>query len=304
MKMMTQMNFQMKLFMAKGNRLMMCFSGKANIGQTKITLRGLVLPVLLLFSTWAFAQNDAALFPEKPEPAVYVHDYSGWLQPFQKNALEQKLRAYWDSTSTQIVVMIRPNLGDYDRASYAFELGNQWGIGRKDKNNGVVMLIKSEAPDRGIFIATGYGTEGALPDITAGRIIRGTMGPFFRQQQYYEGINAGLDDIIAALEGEFQKDPGQQDGAGVSILVILFIALVFFLVFGSIVYKLRNVGQMITHDGKGKRKRDRDDDNFGGGWWMGGGGSGGFGGGSSGGWGGGGSFGGGSFGGGGAGGDW
>jgi len=299
------MNFQTRLFMAKGNSVMIYLRSEIRNWKSISNLLWIVLPFSLLLSTRVLAQTDAGLFPEKPEPAVYVHDYSGWLQPFQKNALEQKLRGYWDSTSTQIVVMIRPNLGDYDKASYAFELGNRWGIGRKDKNNGVVMLIKSEAPDRGIFIATGYGAEGALPDITAGRIIRGTMGPYFRQQQYYEGINAGLDDIIAALEGEFQKDPSQQDGKGVPILVILFIALVFFIVFGAIVYKLRNVGQMITHDGRGK-KRNRDDDNFGGDWWMGGGFGGGSSGGSSGGgsWGGGGSFGGGSFGGGGAGGDW
>ncbi len=258
----------------------------------------LLLPLMLLLPVWGTAQTDIDLFPKKPEPAVYVHDYAGFLQPFQKNALEEKLRSYWDSTSTQIVVMIRPNIGDYDKATYAFELGNRWGIGRKDKNNGVLVLIKSEAPDRGIFIATGYGTEGALPDITAGRIIRNTMGPYFRQQQYYDGINAGLDDIITALEGEFQKDGTPQTGSGASILVILFIALMFFLVVGSIVYKLRNVGNMITKNGRGN--------SFGGGgWmgggWMGGGGSGGFGGGSGSD---GGSFGGGSFGGGGAGGDW
>jgi len=121
------MNFQTRLFMAKVSWLL-----------------------LFLLPLAAFAQSDAGLFPPKPEPAVYVHDYSGWLQPNQISALEQKLRNYWDSTSTQVVVMIRPDIGDYDKASYAFELGNRWGIGRKDKNNGVVMLIKSEAPDRGI----------------------------------------------------------------------------------------------------------------------------------------------------------
>ncbi len=298
------MNFLTRLFTVKAFNIagLQCQVHR----KPAISLIGLLYLSLLFLPNLARSQQDNTLFPKKPEPAVYVHDYAGWLQPYQKNALEQKLRGYWDSTSTQIVVMIRPNIGDYDKASYAFELGNQWGIGRKDKNNGVVMLIKSEAPDRGIFIATGYGTEGALPDITAGRIIRGTMGPYFRQQQYFEGINAGLDDIISALEGEFQQDDGQQSGKGVSILVLLFIALIFFLIIGGIVYKLRNVGQMITHDGRAKKNRNRDDDNFGGGWWIGGGG---FGGGSSGssggGWGGGGgSFGGGSFGGGGAGGDW
>jgi len=301
------MNFLTRLFMVKdkqGKVDGLPPSPRLGLYPPKPWRRRAKLLLLLLLPLAAFAQGDAALFPTKPKPAVYVHDYSGWLQPNQKSALEQKLRSYWDSTSTQIVVMIRPDIGDYDKASYAFELGNRWGIGRKDKDNGVVMLIKSEAPDRGIFIATGYGTEGALPDITAGQIIRNTMGPYFRQQQYYEGINAGIDNIIAALQGEFQKESAQEAGKGVSILVLLFIALLFFLVMGAIVYKLRNIGQMITHDGRSK-KRNRDDDNFGGGWWIGGGG---FGGGSSGGggWGGGGggSFGGGSFGGGGAGGDW
>ncbi len=266
----------------------------------------LLIWIMALLPLWTMAQTGGKLFPDKPEPAVYVHDYSGWLQPDQKNALEQKLRAYWDSTSTQIVVMIRPDLGDYDRASYAFELGNQWGIGRKDKNNGVVVLIKSEAPDRGIFIATGYGTEGALPDITAGQIIRNTMGPYFRQQQYYEGINAGLDDIIRALNGEFTKDPAEELSVGMAIFILLIVAVIFFLVIGLIFYKLRKAGQWITNNGKNNRD---DDDHMGGGWFFGGGGgnSGGWGGGSSGGggWGGGGgSFGGGSFGGGGAGGNW
>jgi uncharacterized protein len=257
---------------------------------------------ILLLPTLFWAQNDP-VFPEKPEPAVYVHDYSGWLQPEQKNALEQKLRAYWDTTSTQIVVMIRPDLGGYDKASYAFELGNRWGIGRADKDNGVVMLIKSEAPDRGIFIATGYGAEGALPDITAGRIIRNTMAPYFRQQQYFEGINAGLDDIIRALSGEFKNDAQPEElNSGEKLFMIFFILLMIGLIAFGVISAFKSAGKMITHDGS-KRSRRRNDD-----WWMGGG----FGGGSSGGWGGGGSwggggggsFGGGSFGGGGAGGDW
>ncbi|MFN4257325.1 MAG: TPM domain-containing protein, partial [Saprospiraceae bacterium] len=108
-----------------------------------------LLLAMLFIGFQAFAQTDAALFPPKPEPAVYVHDYAGWLTPDEKTRLEQKLVRYSDTTSTQIVVMIRPDIGDYDKASYAFELGNRWGIGRKQKNNGVVVLIKTEAPERG-----------------------------------------------------------------------------------------------------------------------------------------------------------
>ena len=301
MKTMMTMNFQMTLFMVEGS----LFKGRSGTLFT-----GLLLCVvgLLLLASPVFAQKDSNLFPQKPEPAVYVHDYAGWLQPQEKNALEQKLRAYHDSTTTQVVVMIRSDIGDYDKSSYAFELGNRWGIGRADKNNGVVMLIKTEAPQRGIFIATGYGTEGALPDITAGLIIRNTMGPYFRSQQYYQGIDAGVDEIIRALSGEFKTEPGKPLSLGESIFTLLFIALIFFLVLGFIINRLRKVSKFITHDGS--RNIGRRDRNDGWGGWMGGGG--GWGGGSSGGggWGGGGgsfgggSFGGGSFGGGGAGGDW
>lgn len=291
------MNFLMKLSMA--------IDGRAAVNSLR---RGLFAALILLLAQLLPAQSDNDVFPTKPEPAVYVHDFSGWLAPGEKAALEQKLRTYWDSTSTQIVVMIRPDLGDYDKASYAFELGNRWGIGRKDKNNGVVMLIKSEPPDRGIFIATGYGTEGALPDITAGRIIRNTIGPYFRQQQYYQGIDAGLNDIIKALAGEFTTDEPEKELSKSVLLVLLIVFLCLFGLMGYIFYRVRKgLGTMYTKDGRLARRKGRNnDDGWGGGWWIGGGG---FGGGSSGGggWGGGssgGDFGGGSFGGGGAGGDW
>jgi uncharacterized protein len=262
------------------------------------------LLLLLLLPLLTFAQQDKKLFPDKPTPAVYVHDYAGWLAPQEISALEQKIRAYHDSTTTQIVVMIRPDIGDYDKSSYAFELGNRWGIGRSDKDNGVVMLIKTQAPERGIFIATGYGTEGALPDITAGMIIRNTMGPYFRQQQYYQGINAGVDDIIQALSGEFKAEPSKPLSTGEAIFIVLFIGLIFFLVVGGIVYRLRKFSQFISHDGSKRVNRRDHDGGFGGGWMGGGWGGGSSGGGGGWGGGGGGSFGGGSFGGGGAGGDW
>lgn len=260
----------------------------------------LLLPLLLLLPLYTSAQGDKDLFPPKPEPAVYVHDYANWLTPHEKAVLEQKLVRYYDSTSTQIVVMIRPDIGDYDKASYAFELGNRWGIGRKDKNNGVVLLIKTEQPGRGAFIATGYGTEGALPDITAGRIIRNTMIPYFQREEYAKGIEAGVDDIIRALSGEF-KNEGEK-GIPIPWWVPVLIVLLIFLFFWFMAKMAKKHGTWYTHSGTGIPRRSvrRRNGDWGGGWWIGGGG-----GSSGGGWGGGGgSFGGGSFGGGGAGGDW
>ncbi len=257
------------------------------------------LCLALFVATPIRAQNqDGKLFPDKPEPAVYVHDYVGWLTPDEKTRLEQKLVRYYDSTTTQIVVMIRSDIGDYDKSSYAFELGNRWGIGRKSKNNGIVMLIKSEPPDRGIFIATGYGTEGALPDITAGRIVRDVMAPYFRQQEYYQGIDAGTSAIIEALSGEFSAD-GAEEGQKMPGWVGF---LIFLLIFGLIIFIAWKSRHSTLYDNKGTRTKSRGSDWWGGPWGGGGGWTGG--GGGGGGWGGGGSFGGGSFGGGGAGGDW
>lgn len=298
-----KMNFPMKLYTVDGRRW------TANGGWWLHRQGGrwawlAAVALLWLPLTLLRGQTAGEVFPPKPDPAVYVHDYSGWLSASEKAMLEEKLRRYTDSTSTQIVVMIRPDIGDYDKSSYAFELGNRWGIGRKSKNNGVVMLIKSEPPDRGIFIATGYGVEGALPDITAGQIIRNTMAPYFRQKQYYQGIDAGTTDIIRALSGEFKADREQKkdgDGAGV-IVLIFFIVMILFIIF---VVRAARHETMYSGRGASHRPRRRGGDD----WWIGGGGwgsgsSGGWGGGSSGGWGGGGGFGGGSFGGGGAGGDW
>lgn len=324
------MNFPMRLFMADGRRStvdggrptvqdLSCSPSLAHPLVCSLApplTRSPTYPLTRLLLVWLlwwgvaplFGQVGQEAFPAKPDPAVFVHDYSGWLSAGEKDALENKLRRYADTTSTEIVVMIRPEIGDYDRSSYAFELGNRWGIGRKSKNNGVVLLIVTEQPNRGAFIATGYGAEGALPDITAGRIIRKTMIPYFREERYYDGVDAGLNDIIRALSGEFKADKRDRKGPPAwAFLIIFLVVLIVFIVFARIAHKY---GTLYTDSGPKRRRNRRHDD-----WWGGGRGwGGGFGGGSGGGWGGGGfgggggwgggGFGGGSFGGGGAGGSW
>ncbi len=96
--------------------------------------------------------------------------------------LEQKLVAFNDSTSTQIAIVIVPTLGGYDKADYAQTLAEKWGIGQKRTNNGVLILIKPKTPgSKGeVQIATGYGLEGAIPDITCAEIIDREILPAFR----------------------------------------------------------------------------------------------------------------------------
>ena len=244
------------------------------------------------------AQSDADLFPVRPEAAVYVNDFSNWLTSAENNLLEQQLRAMNDTTSTQIIVIIKPDIGDFDRSSYAIEIGNRWGVGQKDKDNGIVMLIVTAGSQRGVFISTGYGLEGALTDVVSARIARDEMVPYFKEGRNYEGISRGIDAVSAAVHGEYDADSSGEGGPinpWLVIIGIFIIIIILMTIFGK-----GNNGRMLTGDGTSS----------GGGFWgggFGGGfGGGGFGGGSSSGGGGfgGGSFGGGSFGGGGGGASW
>ncbi len=265
--------------------------------------RILLAALSLVFSFSALvAAEDPGLFPAKPEPAVYVHDYSHWLTGEQANTLEQQLRAMHDTTSSQIVVMIRPDIGDYDRVTYATELGNRWGIGRSDKDNGVVMLIVTEGSQRGIFISPGYGLEGALTDLQATQIAR-DMVPYFRDGNYYDGVQYGVSSVISAIHGEYTGDSasGAQESDDGWIVLAIFLGIIFLMIFFSafVKYDTQDISGTGSF-GSGSRRRSS------GGWYGGGSwGGGSWGGGSSsgGGWGGGG-FGGGGFGGGGGGASW
>jgi uncharacterized protein len=263
--------------------------------------------LVLLCSGGIFAQTDAELFPPKPDPAVYVHDYANWLTPHERSTLEYKLRRYWDSTSTQIIVMIRPDIGDYDKNTYATELGEQWGVGQKGKDNGVVILVKTEQPQRGVYIATGYGAEGALPDGLAGEIVRTVILPSFKNGEYFIGLDKGTTAVTKALSGEFIREKAKSSSFPFWLILLIFLGV--FLLFSYIMRNSRAAHEY-NHNGKRYRRTIYGDDTYdrghrgssGGGWIIGGGG---FGGGDSGGGGfGGGDFGGGGFGGGGAGGDW
>lgn len=185
---------------------------------------------LFFLQSIVFAQD----MPPKPNPARLVNDFvGGLLSPSQIEQLEQKLRAYQDSTSTQVAIVIVKSVQPYDISEYAVKLGRDWGIGQKDKNNGILLLW---APgDRKIYIATGYGAEGGLTDARSKRIIEQTIKPYFKQLQYYEGLNAAADDIIKYQSGEFEADPsaGDEGDGWVGIIIILIIIVVILYIIGK-----------------------------------------------------------------------
>src|SRR5258705_3088315 len=140
----------------------------------------LFIPVFL-FSICALAQIDKVI-PPKPSPPRLVNDFTNTLTVEQREALEQKLVRYDDSTTNQVAVVIIPTTGDYPIENVALRILRDWGVGSK-KNNGIVILIAKD--DRKIRIEVGSGLEGAIPDITARSIIDNSITPNFREGNYY-----------------------------------------------------------------------------------------------------------------------
>lgn len=251
-----------------------------------------LLAILLLISGIMFAQGS---IPDKPDPPRLVNDFANILSPDQLQSLESKLVAFNDSTSVQIAVVIVPTLGGYEKADYAQQLGQKWGVGGSKFSNGFIILVKPKtSSEKGeAFIATGYGVEQYVPDATASDVVNNEMIPYFQQNDYYGGINAATDVLISLVKGEFSAESYSKKSGSSALFVIIIIIVIIILISRN-----NNNHRTINRSGGGGMLFFP--------WMMGGGGSssgggGGFGGGGGGGFGG---FGGGSFGGGGAGGSW
>jgi uncharacterized protein len=176
-----------------------------------ILLFFLALPGNLLAQDTA---TDAAntVIPNKPNPPRLVNDFAGILSSNERAQLEQKLRTYNDSTSTQITIVIVKTTEPYPIGDFAFQVGRKWGVGQQGKNNGLVIAWATQT--RKVFIAPGYGLEGAIPDAIAKRIITNTIAPAFKQEQYYQGLDAATTEIIKRASGEYDAEPKQSDGDG------------------------------------------------------------------------------------------
>jgi uncharacterized protein len=259
-------------------------------------MKKIIALILLVFSTVVL---HAQQIPARPNPPRLVNDYAGLLTADQRETLERKLVAYDDSTSNQIAVVIMESIGDASPGDYATALGREWGVGGKEFNNGVVILITTGGAQgkRYVFISPGYGLESAIPDITAKEILDNELIPQLREGNYYRGIDHAVDGIIRAAAGEYKAPEGYGSRGGKTGKRIFPIAIVMFIIIMIIARNRRGGG-----GGGGMMSRrgvspiwwlPMGGGSGGGGWSGGGGGGGGFGG-----------FGGGSFGGGGAGGSW
>jgi uncharacterized protein len=168
-------------------------------------------------------------FPAVPNPPRLVNDLAGFMSSQEQAALEQKLVAYSDSTSNEIAIVTVQSIGQYDISDYTVQLYNKWKIGGKKNNNGLLILASKE--ERKIWISTGYGLEGALPDGLIGQIIRDEIEPQFKSGNFYAGFEAGTNALMEAAKGEYTAQPKTQHkkGAGIGTAIFILIIILIFL---------------------------------------------------------------------------
>lgn len=165
----------------------------------------------VLFLLCGVGQAKAQQLPQPMNPPRLVNDFAQLLSSDQTQALEAKLEAFDRETSTQIAVVTVKELQGLAPGDFAQRLHDAWGVGGKGKNNGVLLLVKPKTDQsRGeVFISVGYGLEGAIPDITAGRIIDHEMLPSFREGDYFIGIDRATNVLMKLASGEFTQDNGE-----------------------------------------------------------------------------------------------
>ena len=156
-----------------------------------------------------------------------------FLNASEADLLEQRLRSFNDSTGNQIVVLIIDDLLGYEDWEYATEIGQKWGVGQKDKDNGIVFLIKPTGGqgERKTFISVGEGLEGAIPDALTGQIINYEVIPYFKEGEFSAGVNKGVTVLIDLANGEYSADEYAENAGGGSFgLWLVGLFLIFWLV--------------------------------------------------------------------------
>ena len=165
------------------------------------------LALLLALALPAWAQQPVAV----PQLSTQVTDLTGTLTPGQTQALTDKLAEVARRKGSQIAILIVPTTGADSIEQYTIRVFDQWKLGRKGVDDGVLLLVAKN--DRTVRIEAGRGLEGAIPDIAAGRIVREQITPAFRQGDFAGGLGAGVDSLIRLINGEALPPPPPDSGS-------------------------------------------------------------------------------------------
>ncbi|AGD98327.1 hypothetical protein BLBBOR_447 [Blattabacterium sp. (Blatta orientalis) str. Tarazona] len=182
------------------------------------------LLILLIFTN--LIQGKQLNIPDKPKKIYPVNDYAGVLSHIQIQKLNERLIQYSKKTSTEILISIVRDLYGEDPNFLASKWGNKWRIGKKYKNNGIIILLSIN--DKKISIQNGYGIEPYLTDFTTRRIIQ-KIKPFLKKNLYYEAIDISIKDIFKIMKNEYINKENKKNHF--SKWNLAFSISVFFIIF-------------------------------------------------------------------------
>lgn len=160
------------------------------------------IPMSRLFQHRSFILSlliAVPVFPAIPAPGARVSDYAGILSHVDRERLQRVVGRVEASTTAEIFVVTVSSLDGLTVEEYANKLFNQWGIGKKGKDNGLLVLVAPKY--RKMRIEVGYGLEAVVPDGLAGAVTRDTFIPHFKKDDYAGGILEGVDRLAAIVEG-------------------------------------------------------------------------------------------------------
>ena len=174
---------------------------------------------ILSITTLVFAQ------PQIPKLDKYATDLTNTLSTGELDYLNRDLKTFEDTTSNQLVFLMMSSINNYSLEMLTYEIATENKIGTAENSNGVLLFVAKD--DRKMRIETGYGLEGALPDALASSIIRNEIAPYFRRDDYFSGVQAGLNAIKLATMGEYKNDKqDEEENDGFPIIYfILFIII-------------------------------------------------------------------------------
>ncbi|HXV25499.1 MAG TPA: TPM domain-containing protein [Alphaproteobacteria bacterium] len=183
--------------------------------------------------TLALSALPALAQPKLPPLTGRVVDLANVMSPVQEAAIAEQLAQHEMRTSNQVIVATLPSLQGYDIERFAVDLFRAWGLGQKDRNNGVLLLV---APaEREVRIEVGYGLEGTLTDALSSDIIRSRILPRFQAGDLPGGVSSGVDAILSVIEGTYKpiSSPARPqhriEALAPFLMVLTWILLVTFL---------------------------------------------------------------------------
>jgi uncharacterized protein len=172
---------------------------------------------------------------EVPRLQGYVNDYAGMISMSVRGELERELKSFEQTDSTQVVILTLPSLEGESIEEFSIKVADQWRIGQKNKDNGVILVVAKQ--ERKIRLEVGRGLEGRLTDLLAGRIVDLSLKPNFKRGDFDAGFKAGITSIIDAVRGEFKAEGGpplQKRGPLPSFMTFFVILGMAILVLGGL----------------------------------------------------------------------